>query len=112
MSGAIVYQDLSLNPIVNAPNVIEPDSGTTTTTETVTHTQTTGGMQGDPLIIHHGPKANQALHCYINDMHTEAMGLSGTQVVTREAAQFDPFYGADGGGFLTNGFNVGFLWGR
>ena len=45
-------------------------------------------MQGDPLIIHHGPKANQALHCYINDMHTDAIGLSGTQVVTREAAQW------------------------
>ena len=88
MTGTITYQDLNLNPAVNAPNVIEPDSGTTTTTDTVTHTQTTGGMKGDPLIIHHGPKANQALHCYINDMHTDAMGLFGTQVVTREAAQW------------------------
>lgn len=88
ITGLVTYEDLNLNTAVAAPNVTEPDSGTTTTTETVTHTQTTGGMQGDPLIIHHGPKANQALHCYINDMHTDAMGLSGTQVVTREAAQW------------------------
>ena len=88
MTGTVTYTNLDLNYNVNAPNVIEPDSGTTTTTDTVTHTQTTGGLKGDPLIIHHGPKANQALHCYINDMHTDAMGLSGTKVVTREAAQW------------------------
>ncbi|MBO6292284.1 MAG: hypothetical protein J6N51_08520 [Selenomonas sp.] len=41
-----------------------------------------------PLVFQIGTRANQALHCYINDMHTDAMGLSGTQVVTRAAAQW------------------------
>lgn len=40
----------------------------------------------NPLIIHHGTKANQALNCYINDMDTEAMGLSNTKISTRDDA--------------------------
>ena len=40
----------------------------------------------NPLIIHHGTKANQALNCYINDMRTDALGLSNTKVSTRDDA--------------------------
>jgi len=28
---------------------------------------------GNPLVIHHGPKANQSLHCFINDMHCDSL---------------------------------------
>ena len=84
--GTTTYTNLNLNPNIIAPNVTEPDSGTTTTTETVTTTTTTGGWKGKPLVIHHGTKANQALNCYINDMHTDAMGLSNTKVLTRDDA--------------------------
>lgn len=41
---------------------------------------------GNPLVIHHGTKANQALNCYINDMDTDAMGLSNTKISTRDDA--------------------------
>ena len=41
---------------------------------------------GTPLIIHTGPRANQELHVYINDMKPEAMGLDQASVVTREKA--------------------------
>lgn len=85
-TGTTTYENLNLSPNVVAPNVTEPSSGTTTTTETITHTATTGGFEGNPLVIHHGPKANQALNVYINDMRTDAMGLSGTKVTTRESA--------------------------
>ena len=33
------------------------------------------GQVLNPLIIHHGPKANQATHFYINDMHTKSLGV-------------------------------------
>ena len=41
---------------------------------------------GNPLIIHTGPRANQELHVFINDMKPEAMGLDKASVVTREKA--------------------------
>ncbi len=44
------------------------------------------GGKGGPLVIHHGPKSNQALNVYINDMRTDAMGLTGTAVTTRDKA--------------------------
>jgi len=41
---------------------------------------------GDPLVIHHGTKANQALHVYISSMHTDALGIDTASVVTRQEA--------------------------
>lgn len=89
--GQLVYPSMSDHP--NATIDIGDNSGGNTgdktgSDEIIYKYRTVETQQGDPLIIHHGPKANQALHCYINDMHTDAMGLSGTQVVTREAAQW------------------------
>ncbi len=43
-------------------------------------------VRGNPLVIHHGTKANQAINVYIDDMHTESMGLTDTSVVTRDKA--------------------------
>ncbi len=43
-------------------------------------------IDGIPLTIHHGTKANQAVKVYINDMHTESMGLTDVSVVTRDKA--------------------------
>lgn len=34
----------------------------------------------DPLIIHTGPKANQKIHVFIKDMHTNAMGLEDVAI--------------------------------
>ena len=45
------------------------ESGTITTTTTTT----TEKIVGDPLKIHHGTKANEALNVYINDMRTRAL---------------------------------------
>ncbi len=39
-----------------------------------------------PIIIHTGPKANQNLHIYINDMRPKAMGLADVAVDPREKA--------------------------
>ena len=52
-------------------------------------------VDGDPLVIHTGTKANQALYCYIEDMRLNALGLgqdkeTGTdkvKVVTRRDAE-------------------------
>ena len=52
-TGSIIYTDLDIYP---------PEGGTATT-----------AVIGNPLVIHHGSKANQALHCYINDMHSESL---------------------------------------
>ncbi|WP_294152167.1 flagellin [uncultured Selenomonas sp.] len=43
-------------------------------------------FEGNPLIIHYGPRANQHLRIYINDMHAKAMGLEGVGVDPREKA--------------------------
>ena len=43
-------------------------------------------LEGNPLIIHYGPKANQHLRVYINDMHSKAMGLEDVAVTPREKA--------------------------
>ena len=40
----------------------------------------------NPLVIHTGPKANQRLYIYIKCMKSEAMGLNGAGVETREKA--------------------------
>ncbi|MGN0940829.1 MAG: flagellin [Selenomonadaceae bacterium] len=45
-----------------------------------------GEMVGEPLIIHTGPKANQNINIYIRDMRSDALGLTGTDVKTRESA--------------------------
>ena len=52
--GNLIYTDLDLD---DSPS---SSSYTYTATEIV----------GNPLVIHHGTKANQALNVYINDMHT------------------------------------------
>jgi len=44
------------------------------------------GWEGNPLVIHHGTKANEAINIYINDMRTKAMGLDSAKVVTRQDA--------------------------
>ena len=43
-------------------------------------------FEGNPLVIHTGPKANQRLYVYIKCMKSEAMGLKGIGVETREKA--------------------------
>lgn len=43
-------------------------------------------FEGNPLIIHTGPKANQNLRIYINDMRTKAMGLEDAAVDPQEKA--------------------------
>lgn len=43
-------------------------------------------FEGNPLVIHTGPKANQRLYIYIKCMKSEAMGLKGIGVETREKA--------------------------
>lgn len=42
---------------------------------------------GTPLVIQHGTKANQNLRIYIEDMSTEAMGIKGISIATREKAE-------------------------
>lgn len=42
--------------------------------------------EGNPLIIHTGPKANQHLRVYINDMHIDALGLKDVAVDPIEKA--------------------------
>ncbi len=43
-------------------------------------------FEGNPLIIHYGPKQNQHLRVYINDMHTKAMGLKDVVIDPLEKA--------------------------
>lgn len=43
-------------------------------------------LPGNPLIIHYGPRANQHLEIFINNMHTNAMGLKDVAVAPREKA--------------------------
>ena len=40
-----------------------------------------------PLVIHTGTKANQATHCYVNDMSLKTLGLEKTQITTQRKAQ-------------------------
>lgn len=47
--------------------------------------------EGNPLVIHHGTKANEALNVYINDMHVKSLksggkSLADASVVTRTKA--------------------------
>lgn len=42
--------------------------------------------EGNPLVIHHGTKANEAINIYINDMRTKALGIDSASVITRERA--------------------------
>ncbi|TYZ19716.1 flagellin N-terminal helical domain-containing protein [Selenomonas ruminis] len=44
-------------------------------------------FEGNPLIIHYGPKQNQHLRVYINDMHTKAMGLQDVVIDPIEEAR-------------------------
>ena len=66
----------------NVSNVIKEERLYRTAIETTT-------TKYNPLVIHHGTKANQALHVNINDMHTAAMGINNDNmsVTTREKAQ-------------------------
>ena len=50
----------------------------------ITYTETI--TLGKPLVIHTGPRANQALYCYIPNMHTKNMGLDDVSVTTRQQA--------------------------
>ncbi len=50
-----------------------------------TDTQTPPSL-GNPLVLHTGTKAGQALMCYIDDMHCKAMGIDNTSVNTRDKA--------------------------
>ena len=43
-------------------------------------------IDGNPLVIHYGDKANQNMYVYINDMHVSALGLDAVAVNPREAA--------------------------
>lgn len=52
----------------------------TVTTYSLIHTEEWVDDPGNPLIIHHGTKANENLHVFINNMHTDAMGLIGTKI--------------------------------
>ena len=45
-----------------------------------------GVWEGTPLVIHHGTKAGQAVNVFINNMHTDAMGLNDSKVTTRDFA--------------------------
>lgn len=42
---------------------------------------------GIPLVIHNGTRANQALHCFIPNMHTKNMGLENISITTQQSAQ-------------------------
>lgn len=44
-------------------------------------------IPGNPLIIHYGPKQNQHLRVYINDMHSKAMGLDKVVIDPLEEAR-------------------------
>jgi len=44
-------------------------------------------FEGNPLIIHYGPKQNQHLRVYINDMHTKALGLQDVVIDPIEEAR-------------------------
>lgn len=57
-------------PDVSIPDVDEPNNGYTKTADTTT----TNATEFNPLKIHHGTKANQAINFYINDMHTKSLG--------------------------------------
>ena len=48
--------------------------------------ETVSRFEGNPLVIHTGPKANQLLYVYIKCMKSEAMGLKNVGVETREKA--------------------------
>ncbi len=43
-------------------------------------------VQGIPLVIQHGTKANEAINVYINDMHTDSLGIEEARVIPRENA--------------------------
>jgi len=42
--------------------------------------------EGNPLVIQHGTKANEAINIYINDMRTKALGIDSASAATRENA--------------------------
>ena len=41
---------------------------------------------GEPLVIHHGTKANEAINIYINDMRTKSLGIDMSKVIPRQNA--------------------------
>lgn len=53
------------------------------TTNTITETTYN---PGNPFVIHHGPKANQAMYLYFSDMRASAMGLNYVSLSSREKA--------------------------
>ncbi len=42
---------------------------------------------GTPLIIHNGTRSNQALRCFIPNMHTKNMGLENISITSQQSAQ-------------------------
>ena len=58
----------------------------TVTDVTYTYKQEEVHYDGQPLIIHTGPKANQHLRVFINSMHPIALGINRATIVTRDKA--------------------------
>ena len=52
---------------------LELDDSPTPDVQYEIYTKESHHFKGNPLVIHHGTKANQALNVYINDMHTWAL---------------------------------------
>ena len=67
-------------------SINESSSGAGSETITTTTTTTTEKLVGDPLKIHHGTKANEALNVYINDMRTCALK---SEILDREGKIID-----------------------
>ena len=43
-------------------------------------------VDGHPLVIHTGTKANQAMHCFLESMDLKHLGIAETEVTTRQKA--------------------------
>jgi len=82
--------------IINSPQLgddtdnSQTDDDTSTNDDSSAYNQENANiftwLEGNPLIIHTGPKANQHLRIYINDMRTKAMGLEDAAVDPQEKA--------------------------
>ena len=83
--GTYVQRAVEEYPIIYNTEVVETPRTVTETRRVVVEDEELV-QTGKPLIIHTGPRANQELHVFINDMKPEAMGLDKASVVTREKA--------------------------
>ena len=75
-----------VNGTCGTVSINESSSGAGSETITTTTTTTTEKLVGDPLKIHHGTKANEALNVYINDMRTCALK---SEILDREGKIID-----------------------